>query len=173
MLPPTSGTSLERATESILQSIDANYIAGFAFDETGLRRMKYDFAVMGFNGIAFLIECDGAPHYEESFYVSCGNRPCRAKAHLVQVHLGDAEKARIAASKGIPLLRINDQHKDILRDLIISWVWKFCDKESKDPREISMVKMLDKYGWDFDYVPPSEPTKAEAVFLAQRNNVEE
>ena len=31
-----------------------------------------------------------------------------------------------------------------------------------------MVKMLDKYGWDFDYVQPSTLTKAEESFLKDR-----
>ncbi|MBQ6451733.1 MAG: hypothetical protein IJJ29_07400, partial [Solobacterium sp.] len=42
--------------------------------------------------------------------------------------------------------------KGILRDLIISYIWEFCDETNEKTKEVSMVKMLDKYGWDFDYV---------------------
>lgn len=42
------------------------------------------------------------------------------------------------------------------------------DNANEKAKEISMVKMLDKYGWDFDYVRPSETTKAEEVFLNER-----
>lgn len=167
-LPPKDNTKLEKAVESVLKEIGAEYVKQFAFDETGLRAKKFDFAVMKNGRIAFLIECDGAPHYKEDYYVNCGNRECRAKAHLVKRHLGDAEKDAIALSHGLPLLRINDMHESIIRDLVISWAWQFCDNANEKAKEISMVKMLDKYGWDFDYVRPSETTKAEEVFLNER-----
>jgi len=31
--------------------------------------------------------------------------------------------------------------------------------------------MLDKYGWDFEYVEPSELSKREAEYLSQRRNI--
>lgn len=167
-LPSTTDTVLEKSVESVLAELGLEYEKQFAFDERGKRAIKYDFAVKS-NGIVWLlIECDGAPHYKEDFYVSCGNRECRAKAHLVQRHLGDAKKDHIAMMKGIPLLRINEMHKDIVRDLIISYVWEFCDGNEERTKEISMIKMLDKYGWDFDYVPPSEPSKKVNIFLTER-----
>ena len=169
-LPDRSDTKLETLVEAVLIETDVDYIKQFAFDETGLRAKKFDFAILSNSHIAFLIECDGAPHYNESFYVSCGNRECRAKAHLVKRHLGDAEKDFIAISHGLPLLRINEGHELICRDLVLSYIWQFCDKENEKTKEISMVKMLDKYGWDFDYVQPSELTKAEEQFLRERNN---
>ena len=66
------------------------------------------------------------------------------------------------------VLRVNEMHRDIMRDLILSWLWEFCDQEDEKAKEISMVKMLDKYGWDFEYVRPSETTKAEEIFLNER-----
>lgn len=167
-LPPKDNTKLEKEVEAVLREIGADYIKQYAFDETGLRAKKFDFAVINCGRIAFLIECDGAPHYKEEYYVNCGNRECRAKAHLVKRHLGDAEKDAIAVKHGHPLLRINEMHTGIVRDLIISWVWQFCDYSNEKAKEISMVKMLDKYGWDFEYVRPSETTKAEEVFLNER-----
>ena len=169
-LPDKTDTKLETLVEAILIESDVCYIKQFAFDETGLRAKRFDFAIMKNALPSLLIECDGAPHYNESFYVSCGNRECRAKAHLVRRHLGDAEKDFIALAHGVPLLRINEGHIQICRDLILSYVWQFCDGANEKAKEISMVKMLDKYGWDFDYVQPSEPTKAEASFLEERNN---
>lgn len=79
-----------------------------------------------------------------------------------------AEKDAIAVKHGVPLLRINEMHRDIMRDLILSWLWQFCDQADEKAKEISMVKMLDKYGWDFEYVRPSETTKAEELFLNER-----
>lgn len=169
-LPDKSDTKLESLVESVLVEADVDYIKQFAFDETGLRSKKFDFAVLSDQDVSFLIECDGAPHYDESFYVDCGNRECRAKAHLVKRHLGDAEKEFIAISHRLPLLRINDGHRQIYRDLVLAYIWQFCDKANEKAKEISMVKMLDKYGWDFDYVQPSELTKAENQFLKERNN---
>lgn len=167
-LPAKDDTQLERLVANMLDEIGVEYDRQFAFDETRLRAKKYDFAVKDNNHIAFLIECDGAPHYKEEFYVSCGNRECRAKAHLVKRHLGDAEKDAIALRHGLPLLRINDQHSDIVRDLILSYVWEFIDQANEKTKEISMVKMLDKYGWDFEYIEPSDQTKAEREFLKDR-----
>ncbi len=167
-IPGRADTELERIAESILEEAKADYIKQFAFNETGLRSKKFDFAVLKNGTIAFLIECDGAPHYKEEYYVSCGNRECRAKAHLVKRHLGDAEKDAIAVEHSLPLLRINEMHKDIMRDLILAWLWRFSDQADEKAKEISMVKMLDKYGWDFDYVRPSETTKAEELFLNER-----
>lgn len=168
VLPNKEDTGLERIVESVLAEAGADYIKQFAFDKTGLRAKKFDFAVIKNRQIAFLIECDGAPHYTEEYYVSCGNRECRAKAHLVKRHLGDAEKDAIAVRHGLPLLRVNEMHRDIMRDLILSWLWEFCDQADEKAKEISMVKMLDKYGWDFEYVRPSETTKAEEIFLNER-----
>lgn len=167
-IPGRADTELERIAESILEEAKADYIKQFAFNETGLRSKKFDFAVLKNGTITFLIECDGAPHYKEEYYVSCGNRECRAKAHLVKRHLGDAEKDAIAVEHSLPLLRINEMHKDIMRDLILAWLWRFSDQADEKAKEISMVKMLDKYGWDFDYVRPSETTKAEELFLNER-----
>ena len=168
VLPDKEDTGLERIVESVLIAAGANYVKQFAFDETGLRAKKFDFAVIKDKQIAFLIECDGAPHYTEKYYVNCGNRECRAKAHLVKRHLGDAEKDAIATKHGLPLLRVNEMHREIMRDLILSWLWQFCDRADEKAKEISMVKMLDKYGWDFEYVRPSETTKAEELFLSER-----
>lgn len=168
VLPNKEDTGLERIVESVLIEAGADYIKQFAFDKTGLRAKKFDFAVIKNRQIAFLIECDGAPHYTEEYYVSCGNRECRAKAHLVKRHLRDAEKDAIAVRHGLPLLRVNEMHRDIMRDLILSWLWEFCDQADEKVKEISMIKMLDKYGWDFEYVRPSETTKAEEIFLNER-----
>lgn len=167
-LPAKEDTKLERLVADMLDEIGVEYDSQYAFDETGLRAKKYDFAVKDNGRVAFLIECDGAPHYKEEFYVDCGNRECRAKAHLVKRHLGDAEKDAIALRHELPLLRINDQHSGIVRDLILSYVWEFVDQANEKTKEISMVKMLDKYGWDFEYIEPSEQTKAVREFLKDR-----
>lgn len=92
----------------------------------------------------------------------------------VIAYLDEAEsvlfRTNSAISHGLPLLRINEGHELICRDLVLSYIWQFCDKENGKTKEISMVKMLDKYGWDFDYVQPSKLTKADEQFLRERNN---
>ena len=170
-LPGSKGTKPEKRLEYILGSIGVTFQMQFFFDTPGLRAKKFDAAIFA-NPTdvvpALLIEYDGAEHYSERFYESMGNRPCRNKAHVVKTNLGDADKARIALNYGIPLLRITPLHEECMRDLILSYVWTFVDNKAEKTREISMVKMLDKYGWDFDYVPPSEPNKAEKTFLDER-----
>jgi hypothetical protein len=168
-LPGGKDTRPERLIESTLRELGLNYQMQFFFDEAGLRRKKFDAAVFASDGEpALLIEYDGAEHYDADFFKSMGNRPERNKAHVVKVNLGDAEKARIALDKGIPLLRINSLQERSVRDLILSYVWTFIDNSNEQAKEISMVKMLDKYGWDFDYVQPSTLTKAEESFLKDR-----
>lgn len=168
-LPGRSNTRPERLIEEVLKELGLKYQMQFFFDETGLRRKKFDAAVFGSNSRpALLIEYDGAEHYDEEFFKDLGNRPERNKAHVVKVNLGDAEKARIALEKGVPLLRINSLQEQNIRDLILSYVWTFVDNQNEITKEISMVKMLDRYGWDFDYVQPSELTKAEEQFLKDR-----
>ena len=159
----------ETAIKKVLDDVGAQYRQQFAFDETGLRGKKYDAAVFKRDGaLAFLIEYDGAAHYSPAYYEETGVRPERCKMHVVKQHLSDAEKARIAAERGVPLLRIGPQYDGVLRDLVISWVWKFVDGGDPGNTEINGVKMLDLYGWDFNYVPPSEPSKAVAAFITAR-----
>lgn len=168
-LPGGKDTRPEKLLESTLKELGLKYQMQFFFDETGLRKKKYDAAVFGSDDKpALLIEYDGAEHYDARFFLNMGNRPERNKAHVVKVNLGDAEKAKIALEKGIPLLRINSLQEQNIRDLILSYVWTFVDKKNEQVKEISMVKMLDTYGWDFDYVQPSSLTKAEENFLKGR-----
>ena len=159
----------EPAIKKVLDEVGADYKEQWAFDETGLRSKKYDAAVFKDSGqLAFLIEYDGAAHYSPAYFEQAGVRPERCKMHVVKQHLSDAEKVRIATERGVPLLRIGPQYNGMIRDLIISWVWKFVDGGDPGNNEINGVKMLDKYGWDFDYIPPSDMSKAEAAFIKAR-----
>ena len=169
-LPGNSGTKPEQAIEAVLKDINCEYQMGFAFDEPGLRKKKFDAAVFKPNhSIAFLIEYDGEGHYNQEFFKNMGTRECRSIVHVTRTHLMDAEKNRIAVSKGIPLLRLNKLYKDCFRNVILSWVWTFVDEMSDSNQEINMVRMLDKYGWNFEYSEPSSPSKAVQDFLDIRN----
>lgn len=159
----------EDKMKKVLKEIGIKWAPQWAFDETGLRRSKYDAAIFRQDGsVAFLVEYDGAPHYDPGWYEKAGVRPERCRMHVVKQSLSDAMKARIAAEKKIPLLRIGPMQDDMIREILLCWVWRFVDKNTEKCAEISAVSMLDKYGWTFDYVPPSEPSKGEAEFLAKR-----
>jgi hypothetical protein len=108
------------------------------------------------------IEYDGEDHYSTDFYRNTGVREERLKAHVVRSAIGDAKKTQMAARFGIPVLRINPLPDEILRDRILSWVEVFVNEaDPKQGNEVIMIDMLDKYGFDFDYVPPSDMSRAE------------
>lgn len=161
----------EDKLKKVLNEIGVCWTPQWAFDQTGLRRSKYDAAVFRPSGeLAFLIEYDGAPHYDPEWYEKAGVRPERCRMHVVKQMLSDANKARIARDAGIPLLRISSVQDSEMRSLLLCWVWTFVNKETDRCTEISAVTMFDKYGWDFEYVSPSEPSKTEAAFLESRMN---
>lgn len=167
-LPESSDTKAERDIAKVLDAIGVSYTKQFYFDEKGLRNKKYDFAVMNGDDIVFLIEFDGPCHYDPKFYTESGNREERAICHVTRRMISDAEKDKLAFSKGIPILRIYYPQLKTLRELILSYVWVFIDGNRESAKEISMVNMFDKYGWTFDYVQPSEPGKKEKAFLIKR-----
>lgn len=168
-LPDHSGTDAENKIEEILKDLGVSYVKQFFFDETGLRQTKYDFAVLSKEGSpALLIEVDGPAHYSEMFYLETGVRPERIKAHVVKRCLGDAEKDFLAYQKGLFVLRVTSLYGEHVRDLIVSYIWKFVDKEAKETLEVAMFKMQERYGWDFDYVIPSSLSKAEKAFLEEK-----
>ena len=164
--PGMSGTKPEKKIEEILLCLGCRFQMGFAFDEKGLRRKKFDAAVFRDDGsVAFLIEYDGSEHYDPDFFRSMGNRVCRNIAHVVKEHLADAEKCRIAAEKNIPLLRVNVLYDAFLRNVILAWVWTFVDGETDPSPEVNMIRMMDTYGWSFDYFCPSCMTNRETEYL--------
>lgn len=165
-------TKPEMVIASVLDEIGVEYKTQFYFDEKGLKNKKYDAAVFDNDGnLAFLIEFDGPCHYDPEFYKDYGNRPERNKCHVIRAIIGDAEKTKIASDKGVPLLRITYLQMDILRDYILAYVWTFVDKNEETAKEIALVKMLDKYGWDFDYTLPSELGKKEEAFFKERGDI--
>ena len=168
-LPDHSGTDAENKVEEILRDLRVNYVKQFFFDEDGMRRIKYDFAVLDKEGRpSLLIEVDGPAHYSEMFYLESGVRPERIKAHVVKRCLGDAEKDSAAFTRGLFVLRVNSLYGEHVRDLIVSYIWKFVDREDKETAEVAMFKMMERYGWDFDYVVPSSLSKAEKAFLEEK-----
>ena len=64
-LPPQSDTKGMQQIAAILEENGISYEKEFCFDETGFRRMKFDFAVMRDGKPKLLIEYDGRVHYEE------------------------------------------------------------------------------------------------------------
>ena len=168
-LPDHKDTIMEKAAEKILLDMSVDYVKQYFFDEDGCRRIKFDFAVLDKNGkVRLLIECDGDDHYFESFYLSTGVRYERTKPHVVKRQIADARKAKVANDHNICLLKIDNCYLDIMDDVIKAYIWTFIDNETDETLEVSMVKMLDKYKWNFPYIIPSKLSKAEEAFLRQR-----
>lgn len=161
----------EDKLKRVLDDLGVRWTPQWAFDETGLRRSKYDAAVFRPDGsLAFLVEYDGAAHYDPSWFERAGVRPARCRMHVAKQMLSDANKAATAANKGIPLLRICPLQDAEMRSLLISWVWLFVDGGCSKNAEVNAVSMFDRYGWDFDYIQPSELSKEERTFLEARLN---
>lgn len=167
-LPDCADTKPEKEIASFLDEIGVAYKTQFFFDEKGLRSKKYDIAVMNADEVAFLIEFDGPCHYDPNFYIESGNREERAICHVVRRMIADAEKDKIALSKGVTVLRTSYLQLEVLKELILSYIWVFVDGDKESAKEISMVNMFDKYGWTFDYVQPSSLSKEEQAFLEER-----
>lgn len=164
MLPPTTNTKPCILIENILREIGAIYATEFYFDVTGLRQTKYDFAIFKSNDDELpvvLLEYDGAAHYATDFYENTGVRPERAKAHVVRSNIRDLKKAQIAMKYNIPVIRLDDHYINCMRDYIISILAVYVDGFDNKNNEIVMIDMLEKYGWDFEYVHPSDMSKAE------------
>ena len=93
--------------------------------------------------------------------------------HVVRTGISDAIKTALALKYNVPYLRINSHHMPHLRDLLIAYIEVVvnkidCLKNSNN--EIIMIDMLEKYGWDFPYIPPSDMSKAEAERVARLKN---
>ena len=164
-LPPTHDTSMEQMVEDILLKLGIFYEKQFYFDETGFRRIKYDFALMSNSKPVLFIECDGESHYDPNFFLAMGNRPERNMAHVTKSILSDAVKTKLANDRGIPILRVNNTHDKCIQELIMSYVSVFVDDNIDATREIQMLNMFEKYGFTFPYVAPAEPSKKVAERL--------
>ena len=182
-MPKTEGTNPEMQIAAALDSIgihqDAenadglSYQMGFRFDETGYRRKKYDLAVLKHGHPKLLIEYDGNGHYQEEFYESTGVRPERCTAHVVRAGIGEAIKTAIAVQHNVPYLRLTSFHMKHIRDLLIAYIEIVvnelnCLKNANN--EVLMIDMLEKYGWDFPYIAPSAPSKAEIKRIREMDN---
>lgn len=162
-----TGNGLERDIEDSLKIAKVNYTTQYAFDEKGLRRIKYDFAILNDDQKPVLfIEADGTCHYDEQFFIDQGTRPERAMAQLSRRCIADAEKDKIALEHGVPVLRIDNVKNLHIR--ILGYLWKFVEESPQETKEVSMIKMFDQYGWPFKYVIPSELSKEEETYLKGR-----
>ena len=167
-LPPQTGSVGARRITAILDECGIPYEEEYRIDADGCRRSPFDIAVMKDGQPKLFIEYDGEDHYESDFYLRTGVRPERCKAHVVKAAIADAKKNAIAARFGIPVLRINPLPDECLRDRILAWVEVFVSEA--DPRkgnEVIMIDMLERYGFDFDYIPPSDMSRAEKERVEQ------
>ena len=167
-LPPQTGSIGARKITAILDECGIPYEEEYRIDADGCRRSPFDIAVMKDGQPKLFIEYDGEDHYEIDFYLRTGVRPERCKAHVVKSAIADAKKNAIAARFGIPVLRINPLPDEMLRDRILSWVEVFVNEaDTRKGNEVILIDMLERYGFDFDYIPPSDMSRAEKERVEQ------
>lgn len=167
-LPPQTGSTGARRITAILDECGIPYQEEYRIDADGCRRSPFDIAVLKDGQPKLFIEYDGEDHYESDFYLRTGVRLERCKAHVVKAAIADAKKNAIAARFGIPVLRINPLPDEMLRDRILSWVEVFVNvADMRKGNEVIMIDMLERYGFDFDYIPPSDMSRAEKERVEQ------
>ena len=168
VLPPQTGSVGVRRITASLDECGIPYEEEYRIDADGCRRSPFDIAVLKDGQPKLFIEYDGEDHYEIDFYLRTGVRPERCKAHVVKSAIADAKKNAIAARFGIPVLRINPLPDEMLRDRILSWVEVFVNvADTRKGNEVIMIDMLERYGFDFDYIPPSDMSRAEKERVEQ------
>ena len=167
-LPPQTGSSGMKRITAILDECRIPYEEEYRIDADGCRRSPFDIAILRDGKPKFFIEYDGEDHYDRNFYLDTGVRPERCKAHVVKAAIADAKKNAIAAGFGIPVLRINALPDECLRDRILAWVEVFVNEaDTRKGNEVIMIDMLERYGFDFDYIPPSDMSRAEKERVEQ------
>lgn len=162
-LPPTQGNAGVRRITTILDACGIEYETEYKIDVKGCRQSPFDIALMKNGEPVALIEYDGDPHFDPEFFENTGVRPQRAMAHVVKSGIQEVKKTMIAAQFGIPLFRFNAMHMGVsLRDRLLAIVSFFVDgADRKTGAEVLMIDMLDEYGFDFPYIPPSDMSAAE------------
>ena len=168
ILPPQTGNSGVKRITAILDECGIPYEEEYRIDADGCRRSPFDIAVLKDGKPKLFIEYDGEEHYDSNFYLETGVRPERCKAHVVKAAIADAKKNAIAARFRIPVLRINPLPDEMLRDRILAWVEIFVNEaDIRKGNEVIMIDMLERYGFDFDYIPPSDMSRAEKERVEQ------
>lgn len=168
-LPTNKTTNPVKVMDKILS--EANIPHELEYKLNSCKRQPFDIAIMKNGKPCLLIEYDGEPHYDSDYYVRMGNRPERSISHVVRSGIGDAKKLMQAYMNGIPCVRFNNLHMKHIRDLLLAYVSVFYDGiDLKQGNEVLLIDMLDKYGWDFEYIEPSSKSKAESLRIQQHNH---
>ena len=161
-IPPQTGNTGVRRITGILDECGISYEEEYRIDAEGCRRYAFDIALLKDGEPRLFIEYDGEDHYDSGFFLRTGVREGRCKAHVVRTAIGDAKKTAIAARFGIPVLRINALPDEILRDRILAWTEVYVNEaDIRKGNEVIMIDMFERYGFDFDYIPPSVMSAAE------------
>lgn len=148
-----------------LERLGLTYSRTWSFDEVGLRRFHFDFAVF----------CDGDASSEPSFLVvvadgadtsdaalaALGMRPCRRPVAVERSRLRLASLSALAASHGIPCLVLDDA--GVLNSYATLRAWAFVSREGLSSSETDAVRFLDSVCDDFVYVLPSPGARLDAV----------
>ena len=161
-LPPLTGSRGVKRITNMLDACGIPYETEYKIDADGCRRSPFDIAVLKDGEPKLFIEYDGEDHYESDFFRRTGVREGRCQAHVVKTAIGDAKKTAIAQRFGIPILRINALPDEMQRDRILSWIEIFVNgADTRQGNEVILMNMLDRYGFDFEYIPPSKMSRAE------------
>jgi len=161
-LPPQTGSTGVRRITAVLDDCGIPYEEEYRIDADGCRRSPFDIAVLKDGKPKLFIEYDGEDHYNSDFYAKTGVRAGRCMAHVVKAAIADAKKTAIAMRFGIPVFRINALPDECLRDRILSWVEVFVNgADTGKGNELIMIDMLERYGFDFEYIPPSDMSRIE------------
>lgn len=161
-LPPQTGNRGVRRITAILHQCGIDYETEYVIDADGCRRSPFDVALMKDGAPVLFIEYDGSDHFDSGFFMDTGVRPERCTAHVVKTAIGEAKKTALAAKHGIPVMRINELHTESLRDRLLAWTELFVNgADATKGNEVLMVDMLDRYGFDFPYIPPSDMGRKE------------
>lgn len=135
----------------ILKSFHVRYQISCCLPISGTGNYKYDFIVFrNDKSVAFLIEYDGPSHYD----VNAVRVPCNGQLGYLDLYCNvstGVKKAGVAANHNIPVLYLTMLHRDIMRDILMAWVFYYVDNLIVFNKLIAAILMHDKYGWDFDF----------------------
>lgn len=160
VLPPTEGNAGVRRITTELDKMHVRYQTEFAF--AGQPSRKFDIALFETVDAAMpclLIEYDGEPHYDTSYYAHTGTRPERTLAHVITAQLSDAAKIKLAHQFNVPIVRMNKEHLKHIYEIMVCYVTVFVDNANVTGKEEAIIDAFEKYGWSFKYVPKSKMTK--------------
>lgn len=163
-VPPTENNQCIKDITAMLEKWGVRYKIEYYFDKVGCKKFKYDLAIFSNETSelpCILLEYDGASHYDVGFWRDIDKRPERIPVELTKRQLSDLEKIKIAHEFGVPIIRINDEHRKVLYEFVVSLVSIFIDNIDLEHKEVTIMDMFEKYGWRWTYELQKKATQLE------------